>query len=57
MAYRREPREMHKAVCSDCGKECEIPFKPDPDRPVHCKECWEREGAHVEDTDVKVSYS
>jgi CxxC-x17-CxxC domain-containing protein len=23
-----EDREMHKATCSDCGKECEVPFKP-----------------------------
>ena len=22
------PREMTKVVCSDCGKECEVPFKP-----------------------------
>ena len=22
------PREMHKATCSECGKECEVPFKP-----------------------------
>ena len=22
------PREMTKTVCSDCGKECEVPFKP-----------------------------
>ena len=35
----REPREMHKAVCSDCGKVYEIPFKPDPGRPVYCPEC------------------
>ena len=34
------PREMHKAVCSDCGKECEVPFKPSGDRPVYCKECF-----------------
>ncbi|MCX6710277.1 MAG: DNA-directed RNA polymerase, partial [Candidatus Woesearchaeota archaeon] len=20
------PREMHKAVCADCGQECEVPF-------------------------------
>jgi len=26
----REPREMHIAVCSDCGNECQVPFKPDP---------------------------
>jgi CxxC-x17-CxxC domain-containing protein len=33
-------REMHKAVCADCGKECEVPFKPDGRRPVYCRECW-----------------
>jgi hypothetical protein len=22
------PREMHKAVCADCGQETEVPFKP-----------------------------
>ncbi len=39
------PRKMHKAVCSECGKECEVPFKPSKDaegkpRPVFCKECY-----------------
>jgi len=34
------PREMHKAVCSECGKECEVPFKPSGDRPVYCKDCF-----------------
>ena len=34
------PREMHKAVCSECGKECEVPFKPTEGRPVFCKECF-----------------
>ena len=27
-SYDRGPREMHKAVCADCGNECEVPFKP-----------------------------
>ncbi|MCQ1536393.1 hypothetical protein FTO70_12060 [Methanosarcina sp. KYL-1] len=35
----RAPREMHKATCSDCGVETEVPFKPDPDRPVYCRDC------------------
>jgi len=42
---RREfggPREMHKAVCSDCGKACEVPFEPTPGKPVYCEECWEK---------------
>ena len=31
---------LYRAVCSHCGRECEVPFKPDPNRPVYCKECW-----------------
>ena len=34
------PREMHKAICADCGKECEVPFKPTGERPVYCRECF-----------------
>ncbi|MFC1593963.1 CxxC-x17-CxxC domain-containing protein [Candidatus Omnitrophota bacterium] len=36
------PRERAytRAVCADCKKECEIPFKPSQDRPVYCKECF-----------------
>ena len=37
---RREPRPMHKAVCADCGKDCEVPFRPSAGRPVYCKECF-----------------
>ena len=39
VSYRESP-EKHKAVCTDCGNECEVPFKPDPSRPVYCRECW-----------------
>ena len=34
------PREMHKATCSGCGQECEVPFKPTEGRPVFCKDCY-----------------
>ncbi len=34
------PREMHKATCSECGQECEVPFKPAEGKPVYCKECY-----------------
>jgi len=33
---------MFQAVCADCKKDCEIPFKPSGDRPVYCKECFSR---------------
>ncbi|MFA5613608.1 MAG: CxxC-x17-CxxC domain-containing protein [Methanoculleus sp.] len=38
-SYQDRPREFHKAVCSDCGKECEVPFKPTEGRPVYCRDC------------------
>jgi CxxC-x17-CxxC domain-containing protein len=31
---------LFRAVCSDCGRECEVPFEPDPSRPVYCQACW-----------------
>lgn len=31
--------ERFKAVCSICGIETEVPFKPEPGRPVYCKDC------------------
>ena len=41
--FSSEPREMHKAVCSKCGKACEVPFKPTEGKPVFCKECYSKE--------------
>ncbi len=35
-------QKMHKAVCAECGQECEVPFKPSGDRPVYCKECYRK---------------
>lgn len=36
------PRDMHKATCSECGEECEVPFKPTEGKPVYCKECFRK---------------
>ena len=36
------PREMHKATCSECGEECEVPFKPTEGKPVYCRECYRK---------------
>tara|TARA_Y100000310_G_C20123645_1_gene552620 strand:+ start:312 stop:467 length:156 start_codon:yes stop_codon:yes gene_type:complete len=33
-------REMHKTTCSECKKECEVPFKPTEGKPVYCRECF-----------------
>lgn len=47
--FNNGPREMHKAVCSSCNKECEVPFKPKEDRPVYCKECFMKQKEEEED--------
>lgn len=39
-SFDRGPREMHKTTCADCGKECEVPFKPTEGRPVYCRDCF-----------------
>ena len=36
------PRVMHKATCADCGQETEVPFAPSGDRPVYCRECYQK---------------
>jgi CxxC-x17-CxxC domain-containing protein len=33
---------MHQAVCAECGRECEVPFKPSGDRPVLCSICFKQ---------------
>ena len=40
--FEQKPREMHKAICTECKKECEVPFKPKDDRPIYCKECYSK---------------
>ena len=35
-------REMHKAVCADCGKDCEVPFKPIEGRKIYCRDCYRK---------------
>ncbi|NLW16285.1 MAG: zinc-binding protein [Firmicutes bacterium] len=37
----RPPREMHNAICADCGKETQVPFRPSGDRPVYCRDCFQ----------------
>ncbi|MFH1710980.1 MAG: CxxC-x17-CxxC domain-containing protein [Nanoarchaeota archaeon] len=39
-SFNDGPREMHKAVCSECKQECEVPFKPTEGKPVYCKDCY-----------------
>lgn len=33
---------LHRATCSTCGQNCEVPFRPSEDRPVFCKNCFDK---------------
>ncbi|MBU4346019.1 MAG: hypothetical protein KKH29_01660 [Candidatus Omnitrophica bacterium] len=35
-------RNFTQAICADCKKECEVPFRPSGDRPVYCRECFSK---------------
>ena len=35
-------RAETKTVCSQCGKETTVPFRPTQGRPVYCRECFQQ---------------
>jgi len=37
-------RPLFAAVCSECGKETHVPFKPTAGKPVYCRECFQKRG-------------
>lgn len=38
--------EMHSAICDNCGKECQVPFRPTSGKPVYCSDCFrDKQGA------------
>jgi len=39
------PRVETTTVCSQCGKETTVPFKPTQGRPVYCRECFQQRRA------------
>lgn len=36
----RERSEMFTATCSDCGNQCQVPFRPNGSKPVYCDNCF-----------------
>ena len=33
-------KEMHDAICAECGCETQVPFRPTEGRPVYCRDCY-----------------
>lgn len=38
--YDRGAREMFSATCATCGREAQVPFRPNGTKPVYCRECF-----------------
>jgi CxxC-x17-CxxC domain-containing protein len=45
-----------KAVCSDCGTECAVPFQPKAEKPVYCKKCWTNHKPNKPNKHKKISH-
>lgn len=41
-----EDKPMFKATCSDCGNQCEVPFRPTGEKPVYCSDCFRNNGGN-----------
>ncbi|MEB3205737.1 MAG: CxxC-x17-CxxC domain-containing protein [Vampirovibrionales bacterium] len=39
-------REFFDAVCSGCGANTQVPFRPDGRKPVYCKPCFQSQRAY-----------
>ena len=38
----RPKREMHDSVCTLCGENTKVPFKPTPGKPIRCRDCMDK---------------
>jgi len=39
----RQDREMFTVTCAECGVETQVPFKPSNNRPVYCRDCFQKQ--------------
>ena len=39
------PADMFKAECSTCHKDCMLPFRPNAEKPVYCRDCFAKKNA------------
>jgi len=44
---RNSRKKMYEAVCSECGAQTKVPFKPIEGKEIYCKECYLKRQAAV----------
>lgn len=42
--YDSGDKQKFSAICSKCGKRCEVPFRPAPGKSVFCDQCFGNKG-------------
>jgi len=53
----RQGRPMFSVICFECGNDCEVPFKPNGNRPIYCRECFaKRKAGHGSNARVHQRY-
>ena len=38
-------RQMYDVTCSGCGRRTQVPFEPRGDRPVYCRDCFDKKNS------------
>ena len=38
--YGRPQRQMYDVTCDGCGVQTQVPFQPNGERPVYCRDCF-----------------
>ncbi len=38
-----EQKELFKATCAHCNRSCEVPFRPNGEKPVFCRDCFRKD--------------
>jgi len=40
---------MFETTCAACGKQCEVPFRPNGSKPTYCRDCFQKQGGGQRD--------
>ncbi|PKL72776.1 hypothetical protein CVV26_00440 [Candidatus Kuenenbacteria bacterium HGW-Kuenenbacteria-1] len=53
----RGPITMFRAICDECKKPCEVPFRPTAGKPVYCNDCFNIRGRVNQDRAPKRDFN
>ena len=50
--------EFTKVKCDSCGNKCEVPFKPNSNKPVYCDSCYSKpknpDNSNISERDIDI---